>query len=61
MTNRAENSALLSYRQCANRLGISPARVRQIEQRALKKLRAGFLKLGVAGFKNELPSDGNLD
>jgi DNA-directed RNA polymerase sigma subunit (sigma70/sigma32) len=52
MTNRAENSALLSYQQCGKRLGVSPARVRQIEQRALKKLRAGLQKLGV---KTSLP------
>ncbi len=44
---RVNNSALLSYDQIAKRLGISAMRVRQIEQRALKKLKVGLRKVGV--------------
>jgi DNA-directed RNA polymerase sigma subunit (sigma70/sigma32) len=44
---RAENHFGLSYVEVGKRLGISPVRVRQIEQRALAKLRAGLLKVGV--------------
>jgi len=41
------NAALMSYRQVACKLGISQARVRQLEQRALAKLRRGMAKLGI--------------
>ena len=49
---RAENHFGLTYEQCGKRLGISAGRVRQIEQRALRKLRAALQKLGV---KTSLP------
>lgn len=36
-----------TYEEIAKVLSISPMRVRQIEQRALEKLRKEFLKLGI--------------
>jgi DNA-directed RNA polymerase specialized sigma24 family protein len=41
------NSEQMSYEECARVLGISPARVRQLEARALMKMRVGLEKLGV--------------
>ena len=46
----ATNHFGMSYAEVGKCLGISSVRVRQIEQRALKKLRAGLLKLGVKSF-----------
>lgn len=42
----------LTYAQIGLRLGISAGRVRQIEQKALFKLRAALIRLGV---KSSLP------
>jgi DNA-directed RNA polymerase sigma subunit (sigma70/sigma32) len=49
---RKNNRPLLSHAVIGQRLGISTGRVQQLEQRALRKLRAGLLKLGV---KSSLP------
>lgn len=45
------NSLLMSYQDIGARLGISPGRVRQVEQRALAKLRKSFLRLGVSEYR----------
>ena len=47
---RADNHFGLSYERCAEILGISPVRVRQIEQCALVKLRKAFERAGVMSF-----------
>lgn len=39
--------ALMSYAEVGKQFRISPERVRQIELRALRKLRAGLIKRGV--------------
>ncbi len=41
------NSPLRSYAEVGAVLGISPARVRQLEQRALGKLRKRLISLGI--------------
>lgn len=46
------NHPLVSYQLIAQALGISPVRVRQIEQRALRKLRKAFKKQGVCSVKD---------
>ena len=45
------NSLLMSYNEVGERLGISAARVCQIEQRALAKLRKSFGRLGIVDFR----------
>ena len=42
-----DNHALRPYDDIARELGISAGRVFQIEQRALKKLRQAFARLGI--------------
>jgi DNA-directed RNA polymerase sigma subunit (sigma70/sigma32) len=42
---------LRSYKSIAAELNISAVRVRQIEQRAFKKLRAAFYKQGITTIK----------
>ena len=49
--NRHTHSGLMSYDEVGERLQISAGRVRQIEQRALAKLRRAFLRLGIVDFR----------
>ena len=49
--SKFNNNALRSYESIAAQLNISAVRVRQIEQRALKKLRAALIKRGVVTAK----------
>jgi DNA-directed RNA polymerase sigma subunit (sigma70/sigma32) len=48
----SNNHALRSYESIAAELKISATRVRQIEQRALKKLRMAFQKQGITTAKS---------
>jgi hypothetical protein len=47
-----DNYALRSHASIGRELGISPCRVRQIEQRALRKLRKAFTTWGVYKLKD---------
>jgi DNA-directed RNA polymerase sigma subunit (sigma70/sigma32) len=49
----ANNPALHTYDEISKALGISRVRVRQIEKRALQKLRDGLLKRGVQNSRGE--------
>lgn len=49
---KIDNHALRSYDDIAREFGISRGRVIQIEQRALKKLRKAFVKLGIFSLKD---------
>ena len=42
---------MMTYYEIGTQLGISPGRVRQIEQRALLKLKKAFLRIGVVDFR----------
>jgi DNA-directed RNA polymerase sigma subunit (sigma70/sigma32) len=50
----SDNRTVRSYRSVAAELKISPARVQQIEQRALAKLRRAFAKRGIFGLEENL-------
>jgi hypothetical protein len=50
---KSDRKPLRSYEDIGRDLGISPARVRQLEQRALEKLRWALAKQGVCSFDGE--------
>jgi len=57
------DSLLMSYSDVGAALGISAGRVRQIEQRALAKLRRAFVRSGIVDFRGatqKKPSGSNI-
>jgi DNA-directed RNA polymerase specialized sigma24 family protein len=50
-----QNLPGLTHAEIAKRLGISPVRVRELERRALVKLRRGLEKLGIKSARPPSP------
>lgn len=52
--SKSDNRQGMTYAEIASELGVSVERVRQIERRALNKLRAAFEKLGLKKLDDEI-------